>query len=203
MTDVCSTCRTPWRDAVALSRRVEQLEATTTLATHLATMLDVAPCDWWRFVGCGYCMARRGEGCVQGYDGWPNPAREPHAGRQRKARQLHATIWLLANHPGDVLGESADSEGAGGAVSGEQATVGQGAENDVLTTGVTEWAIRCLTSDGDTYTGTAFTSRTKAEDSGARLTQINGAEWWLVSRTRVVTVETSPWTRDPSGEVSP
>jgi hypothetical protein len=27
MTDVCSTCRTPWRDAVALRRRVEQLEA--------------------------------------------------------------------------------------------------------------------------------------------------------------------------------
>ena len=93
---------------------------TTALADHLATMLDVAPRDWWRFVGCGYCMARRGEGCVQGYDGWPNPAREPHAVRRRAAQTLRATIWLLANHPGDVLGESADSEGAGGVVSDAQ-----------------------------------------------------------------------------------
>ena len=92
---------------------------TTALADHLATMLDVAPRDWWRFVPCRTCRARRQEGCRQGGWSWPTPAHQPHAARVEVGLTLHATIWLLANHPGDVLGESADSEGAGGAVSGE------------------------------------------------------------------------------------
>jgi len=88
----------------------------TALAAHLATMLDVAPCDWWRFVGCGYCMARASQPCVQCgpmTDGLPAP--RPHARRYRLGLALHGTVWLLANHPGDVLGESADSEGVTGA----------------------------------------------------------------------------------------
>ena len=69
----------------------------------------------------------------------------------------------------------------------------QSAENDAFTTDLIEWAVQCLTRDGDTYTGKGHISRKEAQASGERLERINGAQWWLVSRRRVVTVETSPW----------
>lgn len=47
----------------------------------------------------------------------------------------------------------------------------------------TEWAVQCHTSDSKLHTGRPFPTREQAEESGARLTQINGAEWWVVSRT--------------------
>lgn len=68
-------------------------------------------------------------------------------------------------------------------------------ENDVIETGVTEWAIQCFTRTGGVYTGSAYTTRKAAEESGDRLSRINGAEWWLIARERVVTVNTSPWIR--------
>lgn len=71
------------------------------------------------------------------------------------------------------------------------------AENDVIDvidTEITEWAIQCFTRDGDVYTGSAYTTRNAAEASGERLARINGAEWWLITRRRAVTVRTSPWT---------
>lgn len=60
-----------------------------------------APKDWWRFVGCSYCNARRQEAC-QAMDG---PAVHVHVLRARAAQSLHGVLWLLANHPEDVLGE--------------------------------------------------------------------------------------------------
>lgn len=66
---------------------------------------------------------------------------------------------------------------------------------ETTTTNVTEWAVQCHTRDGKLYTGWAFTNRDDAVKSGERLGNINGASWWLVVRHRVVTMETSPWTR--------
>ena len=64
-------------------------------------LFDVVPRDWWQFVPCGYCNARRQEPC-QRFDG---PARAPHARRVRVARVLHGTLWLLRNgFVEDVLG---------------------------------------------------------------------------------------------------
>lgn len=75
------------------------------------------------------------------------------------------------------------------------------AESDAITTHCDEWAIQCHTRDGDLYTGRAHTRKSEAMASGQRLERINGAEWWIVTRRRIVTVETSPWTRDtPPGE---
>lgn len=64
-------------------------------------MNDEAPKDWWPYVGCSYCNAWRQEPC-QAMDG---PSRGPHAARRAAARVLHGTLWLLANHPEDVLGK--------------------------------------------------------------------------------------------------
>lgn len=71
-------------------------------------LFDVAPRDWWQFVPCGYCNARRQESC-QGFDG---PARAPHVGRVRVAQVLHGTLWLLTNgFEADVLGLRRDPAG--------------------------------------------------------------------------------------------
>ena len=68
----------------------------------LAQMFDTIPRDWWPFVGCATCNARRQEPCMA-TDG---PARGPHAARRRSAQTLHGTLWLLANgYASDVLGE--------------------------------------------------------------------------------------------------
>lgn len=64
-----------------------------------------------------------------------------------------------------------------------------------IETDLTEWAIQCHTRDGDLHTGRHFTTEREAIESGERLERINGAQWWLVSRRRVVTVETSPWVK--------
>jgi hypothetical protein len=79
------------------------------------------------------------------------------------------------------------------------------AETDVINTSLTEWAVQCVTRDGNLYTGRPMTSRKDAQESGERLTRISVAEWWLVTRRRVVTVETSPWTRDvpPGTDATP
>ena len=69
-------------------------------------------------------------------------------------------------------------------------------EVDRIVTGVTEWAIRCRTRDGDQFTGRAFITDREAIASGERLARINGVEWWLVTRRRKVTVETSEWERE-------
>lgn len=71
----------------------------------------------------------------------------------------------------------------------------QSTENDVLVTDCHEWAIQCYDRDGGLFTGRSFATRRGAEESGDRLTKINGAEWWLITRRREVTVETSPWSR--------
>lgn len=67
-------------------------------------------------------------------------------------------------------------------------------ETETFTTHVDEFAVRCLTRDGELYTGNPRTSLREAVASGERLERINGADWWVVTRRRVVTVETSPWT---------
>lgn len=72
---------------------------------------------------------------------------------------------------------------------------GEATAEGVVVTDCHEWAIRCEDRDGGEFTGRPFTSRREAEESGARLTQINDAEWWLISRRREVRVETSPWSR--------
>lgn len=69
------------------------------------------------------------------------------------------------------------------------------AEQARIDTEVTEWAIQCHTRTGSLHTGRAFTTRAEAERSGQRLADINGADWWLISRLREVTVITTPWER--------
>lgn len=66
-------------------------------------------------------------------------------------------------------------------------------ENAVTYTEVNEWAVQCRTRGGDLHTGRPFTTEREAISSGDRLAQINGSDWWLVSRLRIVTVETCPW----------
>lgn len=71
------------------------------LEEHLAAMFWYAPNNWWRFVPCRTCNARRQEPC-QAPGGL---APSPHVWRVRSGQMLHATLWLLANHPEDVLGK--------------------------------------------------------------------------------------------------
>lgn len=73
------------------------------------------------------------------------------------------------------------------------------AENDAIVTDCHEWAIQCHDRDGNLFTGRPFVTEREARESGDRLTRINGAEWWLVSRRRIVTVETFPWAVLPPG----
>ncbi|UQS95189.1 hypothetical protein Pam4_46 [Pseudanabaena phage Pam4] len=61
---------------------------------------------------------------------------------------------------------------------------------------ITEWAIQCVTRDGEVWTGRTHLSAAGAQASGDRLTAINAAEWWLVRRERTVTVTTTPWRTD-------
>ena len=73
----------------------------------IAQMFDTAPMDWWRFVGCSTCNARRQEPCQMGGMSF-GLARRPHAARIAAARALHGTFWLLANgFVSDVLGTAA------------------------------------------------------------------------------------------------
>ncbi len=67
----------------------------------IARMFDEIPNDWWKFVPCGYCNARRQEPCQQ----VDSPARAPHISRIRVGQVLHGTLWLLCEFPTDVLGE--------------------------------------------------------------------------------------------------
>ena len=73
--------------------------------TALAAMDSQPPKDWWRFVPCGTCNARRGEVCRMGGWSWPKPAWRPHAARYRAGLELHGVLWLLRNgHALDVIG---------------------------------------------------------------------------------------------------
>lgn len=65
--------------------------------TAADAMMDTAPVDWWRFVGCRTCNAQGGEPCRMGGDSWPKPAHRPHQGRYRAGLMLHAVFWLLDN----------------------------------------------------------------------------------------------------------
>lgn len=68
-------------------------------------------------------------------------------------------------------------------------------ELDRTETEVQEWAVQCHTLDGGLHTGRLFTTELEAIESGKRLERINGAQWWLVSRWRFVTVNTTPWAK--------
>ena len=67
-------------------------------------MMQVPPCDWWRFVPCRLCRALRGESCVKGGAAWPEPSVTAHSDRRRAGLLLHGTLWLICNgYAGDVL----------------------------------------------------------------------------------------------------
>lgn len=66
-------------------------------------------------------------------------------------------------------------------------------DTGTIVTDCREWAIRCYDRDGNLFTGRSFVTEREALESGKRLTQCNGADWWLVSRMRVVQVTTFPW----------
>lgn len=76
---------------------------------HLAAMFTEAPRDWWQYVPCGVCWAKRQEPCS---------TRRTHVSRYRAGLLLHGTLWLLAEFPADVLGAAAASkplpDGTGG-----------------------------------------------------------------------------------------
>lgn len=70
-------------------------------AMDLTALFDEAPRDWWRFVPCKECNANRQRSCR---DVHFNRKKSPHVVRYRLGLALHATLWLLANFPDDVLG---------------------------------------------------------------------------------------------------
>lgn len=74
------------------------------------------------------------------------------------------------------------------------------AQPDVEASVVTEWAVRCHTSTGELHTGLPKRSRSVAQGSGERLTAINGADWWLVTRTRTTYADhVTDWTPADTG----
>ena len=54
--------------------------------TPFQTFPGLRPQSGYVAVPCSYCNAGPGKRCVQGYDGWPNLARKPHAARRDAAR---------------------------------------------------------------------------------------------------------------------
>lgn len=68
----------------------------------VAALFAVAGRDWWRYVPCPTCWALRQEQCRTLNE--CRPRASPHAARYRAGLTLHATLWLLAHHPEDVLG---------------------------------------------------------------------------------------------------
>ena len=86
-----------------MTRPGQVSEAQGAAQTLLDTLHEV-PREWWQYVGCGYCRAKRQEPCVQAGINWPGPARQPHSQREQDGFLLHHTLWMLVNFPGDVLG---------------------------------------------------------------------------------------------------
>lgn len=70
------------------------------LLAAVATILDTAPVECWRYVPCGTCSACRQEVCCA----WDGLARRPHVARERAGIALHGHLWLLDHYPADVLG---------------------------------------------------------------------------------------------------
>lgn len=94
---MAGTSTTPAKEAAELLQLADFMGA-------LDTMFEVAPRDWWQFVPCATCNARRRENCQM----WNGNARVRHVGRYRSGLVLHGTLWLLRQYPQDVVGEVGD-----------------------------------------------------------------------------------------------
>lgn len=90
------------RDMIRTGQATTGCRMSADLTGALKVMFDVAPRDWWQYVPCGVCNARRQQLC-RAHDG---RRVRPHVARVRAGLLLHGTLWLLREHPQDVVGEA-------------------------------------------------------------------------------------------------